>query len=340
MAPPAKVGPPATLPADFFDKNLPETLPENFNFDDAPAVPRGTLRAAPTGAVPWLEQAESDLLHGGSSTVLGRILGTMEGRGKKGYSGLESGVSSDTAQFMGSPVLGAIKGARGLAETATGHPLTGIKDVALGALQASTIPASFIAPEAGGEGTEIRSILRIPNEAHAGRMLGEIRPIAESTGTVVQPAKTVPALQSWRELMQTGGKPSGQKAIASLEKLQLGTLAKPAEPVSMAWPEASLRYSNIAEQGREPVLQKLMGRGMTPKVSAAANGVRSGLRSDLSSAAESMGQGKKFEDAMQEYRRAAKLNKVGRIGAGLAAGEAARRTGLLGNWIHRSALQQ
>lgn len=306
----------------------------------------GDEKTAPTATIgpgeepSWFDQAEQDLLHGGNSTILGRTLGRLQGSGDKGYSGLESGVGPGVARFMGSPELGLLQGTKGIAEDATGHPLEGMKDSALGALKALTIPGSVILPEEIGASEELPTVFGIPNKGHAGRMLQEILPIAEKTGTMVNPTESAPALESWRELMQAGGKPAGQKGITSLEKLQLGTLKKPLDPSAMPWADARLRYSNIAEQGREPVLQRLMGRGMTPKVRAAATGVQSGLRKDLSAAAESMGQGQKFEDAMREYRRAAQLSKIGKVGGGLLLGEAARRTGLLGNWIHRTALQQ
>ena len=60
-----------------------------------------TVSPRETGVVPWLEDAEEDLRHGGTRTALGRGLGFMQGRGDKGYNGLESGTSPEVADTMG-----------------------------------------------------------------------------------------------------------------------------------------------------------------------------------------------------------------------------------------------
>lgn len=53
-------------------------------------------------------------------------------------------------EFMGSPVLGPVRMVKGGAETTqTGRRLQGTKDIVGGALDTTTIPGAFLAPEAG-----------------------------------------------------------------------------------------------------------------------------------------------------------------------------------------------
>lgn len=341
MASPDKVTPPQTLPANFFDKqNVPETLPPDF-FDKEQPVSnpfRGdAVHSAPTGIVPWFQNAEEDLMHGGDRTVVGRALGHLQGRGDKGYSGLESGVSPGAAEYLGSPELGVAQAGKGLAEAVTGHPLTGLKDIGLGAWKGATIPLSFVAPEAADAAIEA-----IPTQAKAAEIFSNIAAEAERNKLTVPMQETTPALRDWRTVLDAGGKPGGQKGVMQLEKTVLRSPRNIVENEIKALPydDARLRYSHITEQAHEPFLQKAMGRGMSPKVARSAQGVRAGLNSDIRGALRTIGQDEDYDKAMSVFKNAKRLQRAGKIAAGLAAGEAARRTGLLGNWIHRTALQQ
>lgn len=284
-----------------------------------------TIQAAPTGVVPWFQQAEEDLMHGGSRTVLGRALGHLQGRGDKGYAGLEAGASPGVAEYIGSPELGVMQAGKGLAETATGHPLTGLKDVGMGALKAATIPASFIGPEAANTAMEA-----IPSAKRAGEMFQTIRNEAQSLPVTM--TETAPKLQRFEDLTQVGGARS--KPFTQLYKrLQPGE-----EPVN--YPEAHDFYTNIGDRTSPTKLQRLMGRGMKPNMLRAGTMTRQALKQDLANSLEPIGRSQDFLNAQREYANAMRLRKILKVGGLLGAGEAARRTGLLGNWIHRTALQQ
>lgn len=294
-----------------------------------PSAPTATMGAAETGIVPWFQNAEEDLMHGGSRTILGRALGHMQGNGDKGYSGLDAGVSPETAEFMGSPILGATQATKGMAEVGTVHPLTGGKDLLLGGLKMATIPSAFVAPEAGATGNEIATVLKIPNRAHAGRLFSEVSEAAKNTPVLMQ--KTEPELQRFEDLTMAGGRRS--KPFTQLYKrMQLD------EPVN--FPEARDFYTNIGDATSPTKLQRLMGRGMKPTMLRQGTITRHALNADISNAATMAGKGQEYANAMKEYSHAMKLQKALRVAGLLGAGEAARRTGLLGNWIHRTALQQ
>jgi hypothetical protein len=295
----------------------------------ASPLPKASMGAAETGIVPWFENAEQDLMHGGSRTVLGRALGHLQGNGDKGYSGLEAGVSPETAEFVGSPELGLVHALKGGAEVGTGHPLVGAKDIVQGGLQMATIPSAFVAPEAAGTGNEIATVLKIPNKAHAGRVFADVAEAAKNTPVTME--RTQPELQRFEDLTMAGGR-------RSKPFTQLAKRINSEEPVN--YPEARDFYSNIGDATSPTKLQKFMGRGMKPVMLRQGTITRHALNADIGDAAAAAGKGQEYADAMKEYSRAVKLQKVLRVGGLLGAGEAARRTGLLGNWIHRTALSQ
>ena len=434
----------------------PVAVPAGFH-PVASAAPMATVSAAPKpGIGEYLHEMEQDLEKGGRRTFLGEALGFLQGRGDQGYN---SPGTTGAAYTLMSPIEAPLKIAQGVVQSYTGHPIKGMENEAKGALQGLSLPASFVAPEAGESGQEIESVLGIPTKTHAGQILDEIGEAAGRAGTTVPTKETVPALQEWRSQLEAGGKPGGQKAIQSLATRLLGTVRRPLdlaseppvlpkvagylmpppeelplagphpfipdvpgeliparsmpqeaitgagtnlEPVGtagrtrgvigrqmeqlgstaqtvpprlmreaymtsgtreatdiprsgpgvwlrrpeippqepakpwmgpaepMPWQEARLRYSHITEQEREPLLQRLTGKGMSPKMKAAATGVQSALREELGSAAESLGRGQQFQSAMAEYRHAAQLAKAARIAGMIGLGELARSSGLLG----------
>lgn len=101
----------------------------------------------------WTQNVQSDLMHGTNLTGVGSVLRAM------GAHGLQYGSPENVARFMGSLPLGLARTAQGGAELAQpGQRVQGAKDVAGGALDASTIPGGFMAPEAGevaGKGGEL-----------------------------------------------------------------------------------------------------------------------------------------------------------------------------------------
>jgi len=115
-----------------------------------PFKPTATVSAVPEPAnmaesiERWADQVKNDLMNGSSNTKVGALLKFL------GAPGLERGVSQGAAEFMGSPLLGPTRVARGAAELGqSGKRWDGTKDVVGGALDTATIPGGFIAPEGG-----------------------------------------------------------------------------------------------------------------------------------------------------------------------------------------------
>ena len=287
-------------------------------------TPGAVLRPASTGVVPWFNDVENDLRHGGGRTVVGRTLGHLQEQGDKGYTGLEAGASPGQTDFMGSVPLGATKAAKGAAELGwSGQPGQGLKDIVSGTAQAATVPSAFM----GGPIAEGADAM-IPSRLRAGQVLGDIGNAAKDVPVI--PRATMPAVGRWTELTEAGGRTA--KPITKLSNRLTDYLTpatkEPQEP--MLFPEARDRYSNITDLTRQPKLQTLMGRGLKPTMLRQAGSVRQGLNSDLTDAAATIGRGEDYTNAMTEYAQAAKLGKALKLG-GLAIGaEGLRRLGLLG----------
>jgi len=138
--------------------SLPSTQPQQSAAPAQPYQPTDTVSAVPDSTFAdklsnWSSNVSSDLKHGTDITGVGRVLKAL------GAHGLDMGVSPGVADFMGSLPLGLLKATKGAAEvTQPGQRIQGAKDVVGGALDASTIPSAFVAPEAGelaGEGVDV-----------------------------------------------------------------------------------------------------------------------------------------------------------------------------------------
>ncbi len=315
--------PPGMKPVD--DEQLPpgmKAVPSDSG-PNAIAPPPDIMRPAATGVGPWLGDLDNDLRKGGGRTFVGRTLGYLQGRGDQGYQGMESNTTPAVADFMGSMPLGAVKLAKGINETPD-HPIMGPIHALGGAAQMATIPSMFAAGPAAN-----KLIEAIPSRAHAGQVLNDISMAAHDVP--VSPVNTMPALSRWKELTDAGGRAA--KPMTKLSN-RLGDLLTPStggdiqEPFN--FPEARDFYSNVTDTTRQSPFQTLLGRGLKPTMLRQAGNVRSGMHADLTDAAETIGRGQDYADAIKEYAQASKLRKAA-IGGGLVLGEeAARRTGLLG----------
>jgi len=290
------------------------------------ATPKSSTSISPRegGIVPWFEDAEDDLRHGGGKTIVGRGLGFMQGRGDKGYTGLESGTTPEVADTMGSVPLGLTHALKGVAELPS-LPMRGAWDTGTGLAQAATLPAAFMGGPALDAGIEA-----IPSAKNAGRVFSSIRNQAELAGTKVPLKNTEIPLQRFEDLTQVGGKRS--KPFTQLYQ----RATDPNAPLSFG--EGRDFYTNVTDAAHKSPLEKLMGRGMKPTMLRQAGAVKGGLNADLTEAAGTLGRGEDYANAMKEYAQAKTIQKYTRAAALLGAGEAARRSGLLGNWIHRAAL--
>ena len=199
------------------------------------------------------------------------------------------------------------------------HPEEGIES-GLGNLAGGAIIGGM-ADEAGNA---------LPSAVRAGRTLQKVRAAADQVP--VSFTKSAPEFERFEDLTQAGGR-------RSKPFTQLGKRMQPGEP-PVNFPEARDFYSNISDATNSTTLQKLMGRGMKPVMRRQGVLARRAMSGDLTDAASQVGMGDEYTNAMKEYANAMRIKKYIRGAALLGAGEAARRTGLLGNWIHRTALQQ
>lgn len=251
--------------------------------------PSATLRSAETGVGPWLEDVEHDIRGGGSRTVIGRGLGRLQGRGARGYSGLESGVSPETADFMGSVPLGMTKVAQGIVEIPK-HPVRGVGKVIGGALQTATIPSAF----AGGP-IASKAVEAIPSAEYAGYLLQSVE--RDAGHLPVDLKRSADAILRVKELADRGG--TMPQAIRKL-------LARATEPggKSLTFSEMRDFYSNITrlsakeQQGLTPVVRRQLG------ITAAA------LKLDIGDAAQQAGRAADYYKGLKEYASAAKLQRT------------------------------
>lgn len=273
-------------------------------------VPQGTLSAGTPQ--PWLSQLHSDLEQGGGRTLPGRILGHMQGRGDKGYSGLNSGVSPDTAQFMGSPMLGATETAQGLSEIPQ-HPVKGALHTLSGIGHATEIPQMMMGgPEA------MAGIEAVPSRVHAGKILDSIAQEAEHIP--INPQHTQAALGDFAQHVATGGQ--GSHVTPLLDQ-------RLAQPMPIHFPEGRQFYTNLSRETASPgILRRMLEDPRAPDMRRMLGPVKEGLNSDLVDAANKVGRGQDLTDAMTEYGRAAKLNKAVKIGGAALGAEGLRRTGI------------
>jgi hypothetical protein len=96
----------------------------------------------------WADNVSHDLKYGTDLTGVGSVLQ------KLGAHGVYNGNSEAVGDFMASLPLGLLRATKGSAELdQPGKRWQGVKDTASGVLQASTIPASFVSPEAAEGGT-------------------------------------------------------------------------------------------------------------------------------------------------------------------------------------------
>lgn len=180
----------------------------------APKVPMATISATPqpdgiaARAERWAGNVAYDLEHGTNLTGVGSVLKAM------GAHGLDYGNSQGVADYMGSLPLGLLKAAKGESELAqSGKRWKGAKDIAGGALQAATIPGSFVAPEAGEIAPEV-----LDRAASAAGKAGTA--VAETAGKTANAVRRPFSLKAVQESLQNS-KDSIQQSLANhLQNIQ------------------------------------------------------------------------------------------------------------------------
>lgn len=252
-----------------------------------PYVPTASMGAAPTPTT--LQQAEQDFTQGGNRTLLGKTLGYLQGRGDQGYTGINSGVSKETANFMGSPGLGIIHAGEA-AQTIPQHPIKGALGTVGGLAEALTIPSMVIGGPAAKAGIEA-----VPSTAYAGKVLNQVAERMNNAGAVVPLNESLNPLSNIGTLNRTGTEFS--KAPRQLLARALGG------QTALPYDEARNFYSNISQLSADEAMK------MKPIASKAIGELRDGLHSDIGAAADTIGEGEAYRNAIKEYAQASTLKE-------------------------------
>jgi hypothetical protein len=267
-------------------------------YKDMVAQPQATATmsaAPPQGVTGYLQDVQSDLTEGGQRTIVGKGLGYLQGRGSKGYSGLQSGVSPDQAQMMGSVPLGLTKMAIGTSELPS-KPLTGAGHILGGALQTATLPSSFVAPEAAEVAGNVASRVASKVIPSAMKQQG-----ADLLKTVAQDANKVPVqiqhaqeaalnLIDWQKTTQLG--PSVNKFLQRVTSPKQGPLT---------YDEARKFYQVLNKLSVDESL-KLAG-----PVKYDLTQMVAGLKQDIGNAADEVGRAAEYYQGLGDYAKGKRL---------------------------------
>lgn len=134
----------------------------------------------------------------------------------------------------------------------------------------------------------------LPSAEHAGQVLGRVADAAKDVRVPL--SSTAAPLQRYAELSTRGGAPA--KAATDL-------LTRSQAPIDMTFPEARDYYSNISNLSADEA-----GK-LNSKMKSAVGAVRKGFHGDLVNAANQVGMGGEYADALKEYRRHAQLTDIG-----------------------------
>jgi hypothetical protein len=283
-------------------------------------------------------------------------LTTVTPEQEKGHSWLTNKAQEFGAGAIGSlsPLFHPVKTLESVPE-AVAHPVDTAKNVWQNVKEHPAEAAGGLVgmADTAGLGEAAASPL-LPSAARASRVFADIEKSAKDVPVTME--RTQPALDEFRQSVRTGGKnapvmnqlqnritPRSPK-VGILDRMQNDlndTTPEPPAPNPINFPEARDFYSNISRQTARPgfLRRAIEPPGMGDFRFRAGN-VREALNSDLTNAADAIGRGEDYTNAMKEYGRAKTLQKVGKGALLLGAGEAARRTGLLGKIVHQSTVGQ
>lgn len=253
-----------------------------------------TISAAPKPS--WLDDAENDLREGGSRTVVGRTLGKMQGRGDKGYTGLESGVSKGAADFMGSPELGAVETAKGIAKMKD-HPVKGAWDTAKGLAHMAEIPSMVIGgPAAEGAPAAVTQIIeKLPTAARGAKRLNDVMEVAGELP--VQMSRTSEHLMRASDLADTGATLPGPvkkllKAFNRGDEIDYAT--------------ARDFYSNLSR------LSAKDNMALSPSMRRQVALIVQAMKDDIGETAAQVDKAAQYYAGMKDYARAMKAARIGK----------------------------
>jgi hypothetical protein len=264
-----------------------------------PSVTNGTISAYK----PTMEQKFDDLR---------QKLSEFANRGSGSFKAGDTGIGD----FMASPLLGLLRATKGSAEIQGGKPWQGAKDIAGGGMEAGTIPSLMFAPEGAGFAKGL-----LPSTEKAGKLLDAV----EQAAGHVPIDLTGPMKEAQEIILNAKSGASRPKVIADF----IRRISDPKQP-PLTYAEARKFYENAGSRLATDVQgQVLKGkpRYMLTKFEKSLDAANQG-------AAEKVGQGQAYADAMRAYSKASKLESSGRWaakkaikGAGIAGGSVAAGMG-------------
>lgn len=259
----------------------------------AKPAPEGTLSAAPKPS--WLDDAQNDLREGGSRTSVGRILGKLQGRGDKGYTGLESGVSKGAADVAGSPELGAVETAKGLASMKE-HPVRGAWDTAKGVAHMAEIPSMITGGAAAEEAPAAvgRVLEKLPTAARGAKRLNDVMEVAGELP--VNLARTSEHLMRASDMADTGATLPGpiKKLLKAFNKGQ-----------EIDYATARDFYSNLSH------LSAKDNMALTPSMRRQLALIVKAMKDDIGDTAAQVDKASQYYAGMKDYARAMKAARIG-----------------------------
>jgi len=242
-----------------------------------------------------LRDAGNDVRNGTQATFLGRALHSL------GAQGTTSGVSEGEANFMGSPLTGALRAAQGASEQLqSGKRLQGTKDLVGGTLEALTIPSSFAgAPTEAGANAAAKVGTRIAGDAdQAGQLFNKVRDAIGGDRIPITDDISQAAMRAM-ELSETGGK--GLPRVISRFVQRVTDPMKP----DIDWNTFRDFMSNVSRLSQNEY------NSMAPQMAAQVGRLASAMRDAASATAGKGGVGPQFETAMQLYARSKAWQKFG-----------------------------
>jgi hypothetical protein len=253
---------------------------------------------APSGmrekAERYLQNVADDLKYGTDVTGFGSF---MKGLGAHG---LYNGNPESVGDFLGSPLLGTLRAAKGGAEiTQEGKTWQGTKDIVGGAGEALQIPGAFMGGPGVSKGAEAADLA-------VGKVFGD----AEKAGQLfnkVAAAKDTPievtddmyaALNQAKDLAAAGAK--GLPRVITKFFNRVDSVDQ-----ELTWDEARRFYTNVSRLSANEY------QSMAPQMASAVSRFGAAFSDSLRAAAEASGVGEEYGDAMQLYSKAKSWQKFG-----------------------------
>jgi len=283
------------------------------------------IRATPA-ASGWREKTErylqnvaDDLKYGTDVTGFGAM---MKGLGAHG---LYNGNPESVGDFIGSPLLGTLRAAKGGAEiTQEGKAWQGTKDVVGGTAEALTIPSAFMggpAAEVGGEAAATAAGKVFGDAEKSGNLFNKVAAAAKDLDVPVTD-EMYAAIADAKKLSDAGAK--GLPRVITKFFNRVGNVDEP-----LTWDEARRFYSNVSRLSANEY------QSMAPQMSRAVAKFGSAFADALEGVAQEAGVADDYSQAMQLYSKAKSWqkfgsnvwnvlkNKVGDVAAGAVGGGAA-----------------